>query len=71
MAEGAPGTRCNTCADGGVLPGVPLGDGAVMLRPWRVEEADWYVEQTADPEIRRFTTEPPALDPAVVRARSR
>jgi RimJ/RimL family protein N-acetyltransferase len=45
-----------------------LDDGVVRLRPWRVEEADWYVAQAADPEIQRFTTEPPDLDPAAVRA---
>ena len=51
-----------------MLPEIPLDDGVVTLRPWRVEEADWYVAETADPEIQRFTTEPPDLDPAAVRA---
>lgn len=27
------------------------------LRPWRVEDASWYIAQLVDPEILRFTTE--------------
>lgn len=51
-----------------MLPDVPLTDGVVTLRPWRVEEADWYVAQVSDPPIQRFTGEPPDLTPAAVRA---
>lgn len=70
-STGAGGCQVNRdleVEDGFVLPEMPLSDGVVTLRPWRVEEADWYVAQTADPEIQRFTTETPDLDPAAVRA---
>ncbi|MGC7096388.1 GNAT family N-acetyltransferase [Amycolatopsis lurida] len=33
----------------------------ITLREWTVDDAGWYVRQIADPDIRRFTTEPPTL----------
>jgi [ribosomal protein S5]-alanine N-acetyltransferase len=51
-----------------MLPGRPLTDGVVALRPWRPEEAGWYVEQALDPEIQRFTNEPATLTEAEARA---
>ncbi|WP_307796191.1 GNAT family protein [Amycolatopsis sp. 195334CR] len=33
----------------------------IILREWTADDADWYVRQIADPDIRRFTTEPPTL----------
>jgi ribosomal-protein-alanine N-acetyltransferase len=50
-----------------VLPDVPLTDGTVTLLPWRSEHAQWYVEQSVDADIQRFTNEPPDLDAAAVR----
>lgn len=50
-----------------MLPDRPLSDGVVTLRPWHPEEAGWYVAQTADAEIQRFTGEPPDLDEGAVR----
>lgn len=32
---------------------------AGLLRPWSVQDADWYVAQLNDPLIRRFTVESP------------
>ena len=51
-----------------MLPDSALTDGIVTLRQWRPDEAEWYVEQSRDPEIQRFTTDPPDLDEATVRA---
>jgi ribosomal-protein-alanine N-acetyltransferase len=46
-----------------------LGDGVVTLRPWTVEDADWYAETAAhDPLIQRFTSESPTLTADVVRS---
>jgi RimJ/RimL family protein N-acetyltransferase len=45
-----------------------LDDGVVTLRPWRHEDADWYVSAVSDPEIQRFTTESATLRPDEVRA---
>lgn len=33
----------------------------IILRPWADEDAEWYVQQVQDPQIRRFTTERPSL----------
>ncbi|MDI5980035.1 GNAT family N-acetyltransferase [Amycolatopsis magusensis] len=33
----------------------------IALRAWTPDDAEWYVRQIADPEIRRFTTEPATL----------
>lgn len=51
-----------------MLPDEPLTDGTVTLRPWHPDEAGWYAEQAADPEILRFTSEPAGLTAAAVRA---
>lgn len=45
-----------------------IGNGVVTLRPWTVDDADWYAETAAhDPLIQRFTSEPPTLTADVVR----
>lgn len=36
----------------------PLSDGLVTLRPWREDDAAWYVTAVADPEIQYWTSEP-------------
>ncbi|MHA6763079.1 GNAT family N-acetyltransferase [Streptacidiphilus sp. PAMC 29251] len=45
-----------------------LDDGVVRLRGWAEEDAGWYAESVRDPLIQRFTTDPPTLDAAQVRA---
>jgi [ribosomal protein S5]-alanine N-acetyltransferase len=50
-----------------MLPENPLTDGVVTLRPWQEADADWYVAQVGDPEIRRFTHEPAGLTALAVR----
>ncbi|WP_139306856.1 GNAT family N-acetyltransferase [Modestobacter sp. DSM 44400] len=40
---------------------VELHDAVVTLRPWTLQDAPWYVECTMDPEVQRFTTDPPTL----------
>jgi ribosomal-protein-alanine N-acetyltransferase len=45
-----------------------LSDGVVSLRPWRDSDAAWYADMVGDPQIQRFTTEPPTLDEAQVLA---
>jgi RimJ/RimL family protein N-acetyltransferase len=49
-------------------PDLALTDGAVVLRPWRLVDADWYANAACDPEIQRFTSESPTLTAAEVRA---
>jgi [ribosomal protein S5]-alanine N-acetyltransferase len=50
------------------MPDSDLTDGAVVLRHWRPTDADWYADAAHDPEIQRYTTEPPTLTAAEVRA---
>jgi RimJ/RimL family protein N-acetyltransferase len=50
-----------------VLPDSPLTDGRVLLRPWQLEDADWYVRAARDPEILRWTNERPDLTAEQVR----
>ncbi|MEU9831675.1 GNAT family N-acetyltransferase [Streptosporangium sp. NPDC048047] len=38
----------------------------VRLRDWADDDAAWYAENARDPEIQRFTTDPPTLDAAQV-----
>ena len=45
-----------------------LDDGVVRLRAWEDEDAGWYAASVRDPLIQRFTTDPPTLDAAQVRA---
>src|SRR3954469_24686164 len=46
-----------------------LSDDQVWLRPWTVEDADWYAQESKDQDIQRFTSDLPTLTPAdVVRA---
>jgi ribosomal-protein-alanine N-acetyltransferase len=46
-----------------------LGDGVVVLRQWRLDDADWYAETAArDPLIQRFTAESPTLTGDEVRS---
>jgi ribosomal-protein-alanine N-acetyltransferase len=47
---------------------VELGDGVVTLRAWSVADADWYADSVRDPEVQRFTTDPPTLTAADVAA---
>ena len=49
-------------------PELALTDGAVVLRAWRLADADWYANAACDPEIQRFTSESPTLTAAEVRA---
>jgi [ribosomal protein S5]-alanine N-acetyltransferase len=51
-----------------MLPDTVLSDGVVSLRQWHPNDAEWYAEQSRDPEIQRWTTEPPDLAVATVRA---
>jgi len=39
---------------------VILSQGEVLLRPWQVSDAQWYVD-ARDEEVLRWTTEPPKL----------
>ncbi|HEU4347359.1 MAG TPA: GNAT family protein [Actinoplanes sp.] len=48
-------------------PDTTLTDGVVALRQWRPDDAEWYVEHSRDPEIQRWTTEPPDLTVAAAR----
>jgi RimJ/RimL family protein N-acetyltransferase len=36
-------------------------DGVVALREWEPEDAQWYADSVQDPDIQRFTTDPPTL----------
>jgi [ribosomal protein S5]-alanine N-acetyltransferase len=49
------------------FPDGPLTDGVVTLRLWEQADAAWYVEQTRDPDILRFTAEPADLTEQAVR----
>jgi RimJ/RimL family protein N-acetyltransferase len=45
-----------------------LSDGVVLLRPWRVDDAEWYASVAANDEpIQRFTTESPTVTAEAVR----
>ncbi|MFI6094681.1 GNAT family N-acetyltransferase [Lentzea sp. NPDC051213] len=33
----------------------------MKLRPWTVADAAWYAETTRDPEVQRYTTDPPTI----------
>jgi RimJ/RimL family protein N-acetyltransferase len=46
------------------LPDPPLGDGVVVLRPWRADDADALVAAWVDPEIACWTGVPPQRDRA-------
>jgi [ribosomal protein S5]-alanine N-acetyltransferase len=50
-----------------MLPDNPLSDGIVRLRQWHPDDAEWYAGHSRDPEIQRWTTEPPDLTAAAVR----
>jgi [ribosomal protein S5]-alanine N-acetyltransferase len=45
-----------------------LSDGVVLLRQWQAADADWYAVTVRDPVIQRYTSEPPTLTAAQVRA---
>jgi RimJ/RimL family protein N-acetyltransferase len=52
-----------------------LNDGVIRLRPWADDDAAWYAECVRDPQIQRFTSDPPTLDAdqvlaAIVRLRA-
>jgi len=47
---------------------VDLGDGVVTLRAWSVDDAGWYADSVRDPEVQRFTIDPPTLTAADVAA---
>ena len=38
-----------------------LSDDVVTLRSWTPADAAWYAACTKDPEVQRFTTDPPTL----------
>lgn len=38
----------------------------MRLREWTVEDAAWYAEATRDPEVQRYTTDPPTITEAQV-----
>jgi [ribosomal protein S5]-alanine N-acetyltransferase len=40
----------------------------IILRDWRLDDAAWYAAAVRDPEIQRYTTEPPDLTAAQVAA---
>jgi RimJ/RimL family protein N-acetyltransferase len=40
----------------------------VKLREWTVEDAAWYAEATRDPEVQRYTADPPTITAAQVAA---
>ena len=42
-------------------------DGVVALREWEPEDARWYADSVQDPDIQRFTTDPPTLTADEVR----
>lgn len=42
-------------------------DGVVALRVWEPEDAQWYADSVRDPDIQRFTTDPPNLTAEDVR----
>jgi hypothetical protein len=42
-------------------------DGVVALREWELEDAQWYADSVQDPDIQRFTTDPPTLTADEVR----
>ncbi|MDX3661610.1 GNAT family protein [Streptomyces sp. ID05-26A] len=33
----------------------------MRLREWTTEDASWYAETTRDPEVQRYTTDPPTI----------
>ncbi|MBO0841319.1 MAG: GNAT family N-acetyltransferase [Sciscionella sp.] len=39
----------------------------IGLRRWRASDAEWYAEQSQDPEILKWTSERPGLHPSEVR----
>ncbi|SNY71226.1 GNAT family N-acetyltransferase [Paractinoplanes atraurantiacus] len=44
-------------------------DGVVALRPWSVDDAEWYAAAVSGDElIQRFTSEPPVVSADAVRA---
>jgi [ribosomal protein S5]-alanine N-acetyltransferase len=45
---------------------IDLTDGVVLLRAWRLEDAEWYASQSKDADIQQNTTEPANLTSAVV-----
>ncbi|MCI0690098.1 MAG: GNAT family N-acetyltransferase, partial [Sporichthyaceae bacterium] len=47
--------------------GPVLSDRRVLLRAWRGDDAEWYAAAVPDPEIQRFTSEPPTLTAMQVR----
>jgi ribosomal-protein-alanine N-acetyltransferase len=46
---------------------IELTDGSILLRPWRLEEADWYAAQVRDGQIQQHTSEPADLNAGQVR----
>jgi RimJ/RimL family protein N-acetyltransferase len=44
------------------LPDPPLRSGALVLRPWRIDDAPALVAAWADREIQRWTAVPPVRD---------
>lgn len=44
-----------------------LADDVIQLRPWRLTDAEWYVDAAMDATIQQFTSEPPTLTAEDVR----
>jgi [ribosomal protein S5]-alanine N-acetyltransferase len=51
----------------GLIGGTVCTDGVVALRDWEPEDAQWYADSVQDPDIQRFTTDPPTLTANEVR----
>ena len=49
------------------MPHEAITDGTVVLRDWSLDDAGWYAAEVRDPEIQRWTSEPPSLTAAEVR----
>lgn len=50
-----------------LVPESPLTDGSVTLRQCEESDAAFYVRETRDADIRRWTTEPAGLSEEIVR----
>ncbi len=51
----------------GLVGEIVCTDGVVALREWEPEDAQWYADSVQDPDIQRFTTDPPTLTAEEVR----
>ena len=63
--SGGPDTR--NAERVGLIGETVCTDGVVALREWEPEDAQWYADSVQDPDIQRFTTDPPTLTAVEVR----